>query len=338
MSFDAILGQEKAVTFLERALSSGRVPHALLFAGPWGAGKATAARELAKSILCPSASPCSCGRCASCHRVDSGTHADLFIRTVASTRSTITIDEMRELSRRLAESPLEGERKVAVIDPADAVTPEAQNSLLKTLEEPPEDTTIILVAQNTDALLPTVRSRCVRVSFVPAAARLIEEFLLGRNASRLDIEAIVPLAGGSFAAALQLLEGSFVSDRAEVIRLCLEAGPGDEEEIAAIISDSRGSSKKAARDRRETATAFLTCLQSALSDCMRAASGAPVRVNVDLSREIASFAAEAGFETLAGLEKEVSDAIMVLGNYADVRLVSARVASAFSRRPKASRS
>ena len=329
---DSIIGQDAAVAGLEAALASLRVPHAFLFAGPEGVGKHLAAVEVAKALLCGKGPKKSCGKCPSCRRVEAETHADLYALTVPEGRSTIAIDEVRELARRLAQSPFEGARKVAVVDPADAMTVEAQNSILKTLEEPPADTTIILVAENTDALLPTVRSRCRRVTFVRQSDEKVKDFLAGRGIEADTAEVLARAAQGSFAAALRLSEGALAEARTTLLPAILAARPGDEEEIAESIAYAGEGGRRTLAERREDAITLLGALHSAVVDALRAKQGAPVRTNEDLAENIRGFAASADFDTLAELEKEVSDAIIVIDAYADVRLAAMRVASALSRR------
>jgi DNA polymerase III subunit delta' len=333
VSFSEIIGQDRAICDLTRALEQRRLPHALLFAGPAGVGKGLAAIELAKSVLCAKAKLLACGRCPSCHRVDALTHADLNIVTVPEGKSEIPVEGIRALSARLAESPLEGTRKVAIIDPADRMSPEGQNGFLKTLEEPPADTTIILVAENTDALLPTVRSRCRRITFVPLAQDAVEAFLKERGAAAPTAATLAMLAQGSPGEAIRLMDGTFAEDRGGVVRAILAAGPGSEQEIAELIA-SGGSSKgkRALKERRSDAVAMLSALHSVIVDALRVKSGAPVRANADLAHAIKAFAGEEDVETIAALEKEVNDAIIVLAAYADIRLVALRLASAFTQR------
>ena len=336
MSLDRIKGQDSAVGALSAALSSGRVPGALLFAGPSGVGKSLAAYEVAKALLCRKGPVSACEKCPSCRRVDSRTHNDLFPLTIQPEYSTITVDDVRGLCGFIMCTPLESERKVAVIDPADAMTEEAQNAFLKTLEEPPADTTIILVAVSTDMLLPTVRSRCRRVNFGRVSDEIVAAFLREKGVSEKDAALLARLADGSFGAALALAGAGDAPVRAEFLQAVLSAGPGGVQAIAAMLTgEPSGGGKKARKERRRDAAALLVALHSVLVDGLRVKSGAAVRTNLDLAAAIERFAGSRDFDALAALEKEASDAIIVLGNYSDLRLVATRLAAAFTRSHRA---
>ena len=216
MLLDSIRGQEHATAALRAALSGGSVPHALIFAGPVGVGKATAAREVAKALLCAGGPAAYCDDCGPCRRVDAGTHSDLYRLTPQAQKASISVDDIRVISGKLYESPMEGERKAAIIDPADFMTPGAQNALLKTLEEPPGDTTIILIAENTDALLPTVRSRCRRVDFRRLDVEEVDDFLASQGVEQANAGQIAVLSDGSIGAALELVDGAVAVSRREL--------------------------------------------------------------------------------------------------------------------------
>jgi DNA polymerase-3 subunit delta' len=330
---DNIKGQDAAVRALVTALSSGRVPHSFLFAGPSGVGRALAAYEVAKALLCPKGPAAACGKCPSCRRVDSRTHGDLFVVGLSNGSAQIKIDPIRDLCGVVAQTPLEGTRKVAVIDPADAMTEEAQNAFLKTLEEPPADTTIILIAENTDALLPTVRSRCRRVNFARLGEDVIRERLIESGIGKAKAAALARLSDGSLGTALAFSEGRLLEVKREFIAAVLAAKPGDEETIAERIAPSdKKKKKKPQAEIRQEAVVLLTMLESAMADCLRAKAGAPVRTNSDLAAELESFAGTLDIDALEALEKAVSDAIILLGYYADAKLVAMHVAAAFSRR------
>jgi DNA polymerase-3 subunit delta' len=172
--FDRILGQRKALDLLERMLDHGRLPHALLFQGPEGVGKGTVARSFAAALLCDNPEPQACGACPACRLVDAGAHPDFLLverlpRKPPSRelRHYVIVDQIRQVSRLASMSPRQGPRRVFVLDPADRMNLEAQNALLKTLEEPPGQAVLILVAARPRLLLPTVRSRTFNVGFGP---------------------------------------------------------------------------------------------------------------------------------------------------------------------------
>ena len=171
MSFDNILGQNRPKQTLDKALRSGRVPNSYLFYGQESVGKKFTAIEVCKALNCETLSPVdSCDKCPPCLKIEKRIHPDLFILeptkiSPATRRATIRIEEVRELQRKLAYLPHEGNTKVAIINNAECMTPNAANSFLKTLEEPPSKTLIILIASNPHQLLPTVVSRCQGIRF-----------------------------------------------------------------------------------------------------------------------------------------------------------------------------
>lgn len=174
-----VVGQEAATAFLRETLKRGRWCHAYLFAGPEGVGKTMAARIFAQALLCQGGAQTGvpCGGCLSCRRFAQGTHPDFL--ELSPGGKTIGIDAVRALQRGLAMRPGLSPRRVAVIEPAEAMTEVAQNALLKTLEEPPGASILLLVAHVAAGLLPTIVSRCQRVRFstVPPAElkALVEE-------------------------------------------------------------------------------------------------------------------------------------------------------------------
>jgi len=190
-AFDGLTGQPAAVRLLGTALESGRLPHALLLHGPAGVGKGTAARMLAAAILCQGETTRPCRACAACGRLSRGDTWDLV--ELSPDGSFIKIEQVRELTETMYTGI---QRGVAIIDPADAMNPQAANGLLKTLEEPPAGWTLILVAARPEALPATIRSRCQAVRF----ARLSEgdtRAVLAAHAAADQVTALAAFADGA---------------------------------------------------------------------------------------------------------------------------------------------
>ncbi len=208
----SIIGQQRQVEQLKRALAASRLPNAYLFTGPAGVGKRLAANTLAAAICCPAApgnDGAPCGSCPACHKALSGNHPDLFFLEPESSESgavqTIKIGPLRELAGRLQLHPLEAPAKLAVIDGAEKMSPEGENSILKILEEPPPLTHFILITPFPQRLLPTIRSRCQQIAFSP----IPENLLSAELAQRLQVPAaeagrIARLSGGSLGVALSM--------------------------------------------------------------------------------------------------------------------------------------
>lgn len=171
MSFKSVLGQSQPKKILTNALQNNSVAHAYLFYGPDSVGKKKLAITMAKALNCKETNPKdACGECESCRKIDNKTHPDFFyLEPVKSTptarEAVIKIEAIRELQKKLAYMPYEGKAKVVVIDSAELMNTQAMNSFLKTLEEPPSSTVLILISANPNRLFPTLISRCQGIQF-----------------------------------------------------------------------------------------------------------------------------------------------------------------------------
>ena len=230
MSFDNILGQDRPKQILDKALRNGRIPNAYLFYGQESVGKKFTAIEVSKALNCKTLGPAdSCDQCLSCLKIGKRIHPDLFILEPKSSptarEAVLKIDEIRELQKKLLYLPYEGNTKVAIINNAECMNPQAANSFLKTLEEPPTKTLIILIASNPYQLLPTVVSRCQGIRFYPLPNEAIKKIICRHLETETgesqpeEIELRSRRSMGQVAYALEedLLETS--EDREELIRL-----------------------------------------------------------------------------------------------------------------------
>ena len=183
-----------ASTRLREASRANRVGHAYLISGPKGVGKAALVRAFAKTLCCPNVSPEDpsepCGNCRACRNVERDTHPDverfsLESQAVVAEKpgrgATLTIETVRRLRASAALHPLESERRLLIIDDAETLLEPAQQALLKTLEEPPRGVTVVLLADEPEALLETIRSRCQEISLKPIAQSSVERALLERG-------------------------------------------------------------------------------------------------------------------------------------------------------------
>lgn len=204
-NFSQIIGHQKEKKELQMMLAEGRLPHALLFSGPDGIGKRMVAHALAAAILCGQAEPC--GVCENCHAMRNGTHPDFYELTPEirgkSTR-IIRIEAIRELQTIASRYPVMAKQRVIVIDDADAMNEAAENSLLKTLEEPEGAVTFILVTSAKAALLDTIISRCMPVAFGTLSQEESEEVLRAHDILGVEAEKLAALADGSPGRALHL--------------------------------------------------------------------------------------------------------------------------------------
>jgi len=198
MTFGDIEGHEKPITILKRALANNTLAHAYLFSGDAGIGKKLTALALAAAVNCANRNPeGACGACASCRRVAARTHPDVHIvmpeskdeqllaamssKEAAKASDEIKIDQIRQAQESFTLKPSEGAKKTLIVDGAETLNEAAQNAFLKTLEEPPGDSLIILVSSLPRGLLPTIRSRCQEIRFQPLPRHTLAEALVNRR-------------------------------------------------------------------------------------------------------------------------------------------------------------
>ena len=245
LSLNSFLGNEHVVEILRRAIRQDRLPHAMIFAGPAGVGKCTLAVLLAQYLNCPSPKGESgCGTCAVCRRIAAvietrykecltlekgfcGTcvncmarmqrHPD--VRIIEPEKTTISIDQVRDMIAEIAYQPFEARYRVVILDPADQMRQEAHNRLLKTLEEPASRTIIILVTTNPYVLLETIRSRSRMLQFGGIPQRLIEEYLIERERRSPEEARLAAIfSSGSLGVALPFNTGEYKEVRARTLQ------------------------------------------------------------------------------------------------------------------------
>lgn len=197
------LGQGRTIELLRRSLSRGKLSHAYLFVGPKGVGKMTLALDLARAVNCESGEP-PCGTCRSCERIASGKHADVRVVSLSSVegaakgrrRTEIGRDDIKDVIGMANLPPYEGKAKVFIVDGAERMSVEAANTLLKTLEEPPQKVLFTLLSSHEQALLPTVVSRCQRIELRPMPVEAVRGLLKERGVPVERAELLARLSSG----------------------------------------------------------------------------------------------------------------------------------------------
>ncbi len=227
MSIPRVLGHDHVWEVFRRALAQRRLASTFLFVGPAGIGKWLTAWNLAQALLCermPATALRACGTCPSCQQVAALTHPDLLVVRKPDDKQVLPVDlligdsehRMREgLCRDIALKPFRGGRKVAVIDDADSLNQEGANCLLKTLEEPPPDSLLILIGTSQHRQLPTIRSRCQVIRFAPLADDQVSQFLADRRLVEDPGQraVVVARAGGSLRRAQELVDPDWAAVR-----------------------------------------------------------------------------------------------------------------------------
>ncbi|MBF0271998.1 MAG: DNA polymerase III subunit delta' [Magnetococcales bacterium] len=241
--FASILGHDDIVARLQQALAQGRPGHAWLFHGPEGVGKRTTALAWIQSLFClrpvtGTAGVAGCGECVSCRKCAEGNHPDLQRLELLEKKSRISVDQVRELTRFIAFTPMESAWKAAIVDDASLMNDAAANALLKTLEEPPSGSLLILITNRPGALLPTIRSRCQQERFQPLGAEVITGLMarLAPEVSVAERSAGARMAGGSIGAAIRLCERGALEKRSRFFR---ELDTLSERSLADVVESAR---------------------------------------------------------------------------------------------------
>ena len=302
MALAEITGHDKQLEILLSAWARQRLHHAYLFVGAEGVGKRTVALSLARVIHCSEKSGDFCGQCVNCERIQDGNHPDVRVIGPLPDKKEISILQIREIEKELNFRSFSGRKKIAIIDPATLMNLSAQNALLKTLEEPPQDSVLILIASNVGGLLPTLRSRCLRLSFSPLRRELLAGFLTAKGMNSETANFLAAISGGSPGVAVNI----DVEDARERRQLW-----------SSMLSDVKAGSYRAATEaaevlagNKEETAKFLQWAETWYRDLLisRVTQNAGSLVNVDQSAQIEEHAAHGEIEHLLALLAQTSAA------------------------------
>lgn len=210
-----VVGQDAQVELFLKTADKGMLAHSFIITGPDGVGKSIFARFMASYILCSGENK-PCGVCLNCVRVKNNNHPDVI---VISPKNSIGVDDIRNLTEKINTKPYEGDKKVVIIKGADLITVQGQNAFLKTLEEPPLDTTIIMLAENINLILDTIKSRCqiYKLNRIPTGK--VKEYLLSINVDEQKAELYSNLSDGIIGNALKMLDSKYQILRDETINM-----------------------------------------------------------------------------------------------------------------------
>lgn len=231
MDYTSISGHKIAVEGLKRAVRNGNISHFYILEGEEGLGKMTIGRVFAKTLLCLQKGEEPCGNCSSCRRFETGAHPDYL--EIRPEKGMIRKGEVEGIIHAMTMSPFESERKVILMDEAHLMNKEAQNALLKTLEEPPAYAHLILVTSSPKDLLPTIRSRGQNIRFYPLDRGSVKKVLLDEfGADQYNADFLADYSKGSIGKAIRLLrDEQFFIDREWAIALIESLLKGEKQRI-----------------------------------------------------------------------------------------------------------
>lgn len=236
MHFSQVAGQEEIKASLIKSINNNQVSHCYIFEGPKGMGKFKLALIFAQSLLCLNFLEDPCNQCNSCIKVNSFNHPDLHV--INDDEKSIKREEIDELINSINKKPYEAKRKVYIIIDAHTMTVQAANTLLKTLEEPPSDTVIILLTTNTNLLLPTIVSRCQEIKFRNISKETIRKYLAEYNMASEAIDLAVNYSNGNLNKAINIIKGKddILKKREEIIKIIDKIISSDSEIIYELES------------------------------------------------------------------------------------------------------
>ena len=327
MPFRDIAGHGPLRTLIATAAQRGTLPPSLIFAGPSGVGKHMTAVALAQFVNClQPADPLkndACGECQSCRRIARRVHADIIYIEPGDT-GAIKIDAIRDVVERSGYRPFEGKRRFVIIDEADAIVPAAQDSLLKTLEEPPNGTTFVLVTASPGSLLPTILSRCQRLRFGRLSPAEVADVLIrAHDYEPADAHTAAAMADGSVGRALEGETDAFVEAREAALQLLelVADEPPPARRLQAAVGLPGAGRGKADRDALGQS---LAALSSLLRDLGALAAHADERAlaNTDLRKKLERLLRAFDGDRVLRAFAAVDKAVDALGRNASPKIVA----------------
>ena len=334
MRLGAVRGHAAVRRLVARAVARDRLPPSLLLSGPDGVGKRQVAVGVAELLNCeavrdtglPAGVAESCGECAPCRRIARGAHPDVLVVAPGDT-GTIRVDAVRGMVEQAAFRPFEGRRRVVIVDDADRLVAEAQNALLKTLEEPPPASVFLLVTHRPHLLLPTVRSRCPELRFGSLATDEVVDVLVEEcGVAPAAATAAAAAADGSVARALEAGSDEHLKAResaAAALRALAAAPPANRRLAAGKDLVGARRAKSSAATEREALTRRLRALGTLFRDLqvVSAAGDRAWLANADLADQLEALSRSYGADRAGRGFESVDRAVAALARNASPRIV-----------------
>jgi len=313
-----LIGNKAVAERLSRLAQTGRLPNALLFAGPEGIGKKRFAIELARLLVCTRRNGAdACGACGACTRVkeiaipnlEKGADTDQVffsqhpdVGMVIPYKQNLRIGAIRALETEAYFRPYEAQARIFIVDDAEKMNDPASNALLKTLEEPPATTHLILIASREDTLLPTIRSRCQTIRFAPVPLDELEKHLIDAcEFSPEDAALAARVSGGSVGRAMNIVPASFRNQRSAMLHVLRAAITGNRRELLGASEEMNSATNK--DEYEET----LEILQGLVHDVwlIRNQASEGAILNTDILLELTEFAQSSPSESLSAWLEEI---------------------------------
>ncbi len=316
MSFSEILGHERPIKILRREIENQKVAHSYLFWGNEGIGKKKVAIQFAKVLNClgeEATNGDSCDRCLPCRKIDQQIHPDVSL--IEPEGQTLKIDQVRQMQRALSFRPYEGRYRVLILEAADRMAPNMSNSLLKTLEEPPLHTVIILLANNPRLILPTILSRCQILRFDPLPISVVSRWLLSeKGIEEKEAHILASLSEGSPGKAIRIQEEIRQIPREKLLRDWVGSGkiPFSEKELWAQSLPSE----------REDLLLILEIAKTLLRDLIviKTTKNEPSLIHTDLFSDMKNITKDWSLSSLINRFETLHNTILAIKANANTRL------------------
>ena len=313
-TFQEIRGNKSLTEQLKAVVSEGKASHAYLFLGGAGAGKRLIANTFAKALQCEGERQKPCGSCRSCQSFDHKNHPDVIYFQALEKPPKYTIEDVRkQIVETVDLKPFQYEKKIYIIEKADTLNVQAQNALLKTLEEPPAHVMFLLLAERAEAFLPTILSRVVTMKIRPLSEEVVAEYLMGTGLSVEESHTLAAYSQGRIGQALELMEDDVFREMRQDILGKLEALPSMNEGEAYLMAKELEAYKSDLR--------FLDIMELWYRDLLTAKSLREERYLIQKDKKEAIFrGANEPAEKLAKKAQAVRTARMRLSQNANFRL------------------
>jgi DNA polymerase III subunit delta' len=331
VSWQRVRGHDGLIISFGEMLKRGRLGHAYLFVGPSGVGKKLFATEFAKALVCERAGGKfdACDQCPACSQVDAGTHPDVIFAARPEDKNEFPIDDIRSVTEKLYLKASRGGYKVAVIDDADDFNDASANCFLKTLEEPPPKSILILLATDSERQLSTIVSRCQVVRFAPLAPNLVSDLLVEQGIDREKADRLAGMSAGSLGLARDLAEDDLWKFRSE-LNLQLAAPRIDAVGLGRKWMAFVEEAGKESGQQRRRAALILKLIVDLLGRALRVSAGAVDTLGGEDQPAVKALGERLGTERLLKLIDRTLEADMQIDRKVQLVLIVEALADAFA--------